>query len=155
AAAVRTCAAQSAGGAAGSILDFHTLVHSGRGQPEPDGTRGDGAAAFLGRAAQRPRKCAGHWATAVADRAGRSSVHCSPLCPCSPRPEGGDRMKRALIFAGLALAGAASATAQWGGSLRYCIRTDPKTLHPLDADDEASEMVRYLTGGVLIRINRL
>ena len=31
---------------------------------------------------------------------------------------------------------------------------DPKTFHPLEVDDEASELVRYLTGGVLIRINR-
>ena len=38
--------------------------------------------------------------------------------------------------------------------LRFCLRTDPKTFNPLLVDDEASAAVRYLTGGVLIRLNR-
>jgi peptide/nickel transport system substrate-binding protein len=38
--------------------------------------------------------------------------------------------------------------------LRFCLRTDPKTFDPLLAAEEASEAVRYLTGGVLIRFNR-
>ena len=63
-------------------------------------------------------------------------------------------MKRASIFAAIALIAGAQASAQWGGSLRFCIRAEPKTFHPLEVDDEASELVRYLTGGVLIRINR-
>src|SRR5207247_2076657 len=43
---------------------------------------------------------------------------------------------------------------QWGGSLRFCLRSEPKTFRPLEVDDEFSETVRYLTAGVLIRINR-
>src|SRR5690242_11021504 len=39
--------------------------------------------------------------------------------------------------------------------LRFCLHTEPKTLNPLLADDDASIAVRYLTGGVLIRLNRL
>jgi peptide/nickel transport system substrate-binding protein len=51
--------------------------------------------------------------------------------------------------------GAALAGAQPGSQLRFCIGTDPKTLNPLLADDEAAGAVRYLTGGVLVRLNRL
>ncbi len=47
---------------------------------------------------------------------------------------------------------AAVALAQ--GELRFCLRTDPKTFDPLLAAEEASERIRYLTGGVLIRFNR-
>src|SRR5262249_48047818 len=32
---------------------------------------------------------------------------------------------------------------------------EPRTLHPALVDDDASETVRYLTGGVLVRVNRL
>ena len=60
-------------------------------------------------------------------------------------------MKRTLA---LALLTAGIAAAQWGGSLRFCLHAEPRTLHPLEADDQSSETVRYLTGGVLIRINR-
>jgi peptide/nickel transport system substrate-binding protein len=46
------------------------------------------------------------------------------------------------------------AFAQSGGELRFCLRGEPKTFDPILVDDEASENVRYLTGGVLIRLNR-
>ncbi len=42
-----------------------------------------------------------------------------------------------------------------GNNLSWSLKYDPKTLDPAKVDDQASEMVRYLTGGVLIRINRL
>ena len=38
--------------------------------------------------------------------------------------------------------------AQSGGELRFCLRAEPKTLNPLLAADDASETIRYLTGGV-------
>ncbi len=41
-----------------------------------------------------------------------------------------------------------------GGELRFCLRTEPKTFDPLKVQDEASGAVRYLTGGVLVRVNR-
>lgn len=46
------------------------------------------------------------------------------------------------------------AAQQPGGELRLTLRADPKTLDPLLVADEASQVVRYLTGGVLVRINR-
>ncbi len=48
----------------------------------------------------------------------------------------------------------AAALAQSGGELRFCLRTEPKSLNPVLAENEADETVRYLTGGVLARINR-
>ena len=47
-----------------------------------------------------------------------------------------------------------AAFAQSGGELRFCLRTEPKTFDPLLVDDDASLSVRYLTGGVLVRVNR-
>ncbi len=40
------------------------------------------------------------------------------------------------------------------GELRFCLRAEPKTFDPLKVEDDASVAVRYLTGGVLIRMNR-
>src|ERR1035438_4979331 len=40
------------------------------------------------------------------------------------------------------------------GELAWAIRYDPKTFDPAKVDDQASELVRYLTGGVLLRLNR-
>jgi len=42
-----------------------------------------------------------------------------------------------------------------GGELRFVLRGEPKTLDPWMVADEFSEAVRYLTEGVLIRVNRL
>ncbi len=38
--------------------------------------------------------------------------------------------------------------------LRFCLRSEPKTFDPLKVEDDASVAVRYLTGGVLVRLNR-
>ena len=52
-----------------------------------------------------------------------------------------------LLFGVALVAGTAN-------ELRFCLRTDPKTFNPLLVEDESSSAVRYLTGGVLIRLNR-
>jgi peptide/nickel transport system substrate-binding protein len=41
-----------------------------------------------------------------------------------------------------------------GGQLTLAMAAEPKTFDPLKAADESSGIVRYLTGGVLIRLNR-
>lgn len=46
------------------------------------------------------------------------------------------------------------ASAQGGGQLRFCLRSDPKTFDPVLVDDDPSERVRYITGGFLMRLNR-
>jgi peptide/nickel transport system substrate-binding protein len=58
------------------------------------------------------------------------------------------------IFVVLVLA-STLATAQNTQQLRFCLRSDPKTFNPLLAEEDSSETIRYLTGGVLMRLNRL
>jgi peptide/nickel transport system substrate-binding protein len=43
---------------------------------------------------------------------------------------------------------------QHANEVAWSLKYDPKTLDPAKVDDQASEMVRYLTGGVLLRVNR-
>jgi len=54
----------------------------------------------------------------------------------------------------MAMAAVACVAAQSGGELRFCLRADPKTFDPLLAEEEPSDDIRFLTGGVLIRFNR-
>lgn len=61
------------------------------------------------------------------------------------------RIPTILIFTALA---SANLYGQWGGELRLCLRSEPRTFNPAMVDDDASETVRYLTGGVLVRVNR-
>jgi peptide/nickel transport system substrate-binding protein len=61
-------------------------------------------------------------------------------------------IRPAMVFL---LSGAlASSAASAPNELRFCLRADPKTFNPLLVEDESSSTVRYLTGGVLIRLNR-
>jgi peptide/nickel transport system substrate-binding protein len=64
-------------------------------------------------------------------------------------------MKRLYLLSAMLLLGFASVFAQSGGELRFCLRSEPKTFNPLLVEDEASETIRYLTGGVLVRVNRV
>lgn len=61
-------------------------------------------------------------------------------------------IRRLIIHSYLLLS--LSAHAQPGSVLRFCLRSEPKTLNPLNVADDASETVRYFTGGVLVRLNR-
>ena len=70
-------------------------------------------------------------------------------------------MRSILLFAAaaLALAGAASVNPGapepiWGGELRFAIHSEPKSWDPLLAADDASDAIRLLTSGFLIRLNR-
>lgn len=59
-----------------------------------------------------------------------------------------------VITVAVALSACTRRSADTGGELRVTIKTDPKTLNPLMAEEDASDRIRYLTGGVLIRVNR-
>jgi peptide/nickel transport system substrate-binding protein len=69
--------------------------------------------------------------------------------------------RRLLFCAVVALATAlarlcsAQAAPRLPGELAWTIGYDPKTFDPAKVDDQESEMVRYLTAGVLLRFNRL
>ena len=62
--------------------------------------------------------------------------------------------KSASIRLAVVLLWLASFAFAQGGELRFCIKSDPKTFNPVMVSDDASEVVRYLTGGVLVRVNR-
>ncbi|HUO14304.1 MAG TPA: ABC transporter substrate-binding protein [Verrucomicrobiae bacterium] len=55
-----------------------------------------------------------------------------------------------VTFIVAALLGSAFAQSE----LRFCLRAEPKTFDPLKVEDDSSIAVRYLTGGVLVRMNR-
>jgi peptide/nickel transport system substrate-binding protein len=59
-----------------------------------------------------------------------------------------------LVFLLSVVVTAVGAAAQSGAQLRFCLRSEPKTLNPVLVADDASDTIRYLTGGVLMRLNR-
>ena len=61
--------------------------------------------------------------------------------------------KKAVAF-GILCIGILSGDSSAQGVLRFCLRSEPKTFDPLKVEDDASVAVRYLTGGVLVRLNR-
>lgn len=65
-------------------------------------------------------------------------------------------MKRRFQFCALIVASFVvfTVTASAETRLRFCVRTEPKNFNPLLVSNDAEETVRYLTGGVLIRLNR-
>ena len=62
--------------------------------------------------------------------------------------------RRSLLALALAPVCARGGALPRGGQLRFCLRSEPKTFHPLLVEEGSSETSRYLTGGVLIRVNR-
>src|SRR5579863_7555043 len=59
-----------------------------------------------------------------------------------------------LICLGMICLGILAGSALAQGELRFCLRSEPKTFDPLKVEDDASVAIRYLTGGVLVRMNR-
>src|SRR6516225_3797831 len=63
-------------------------------------------------------------------------------------------MKKIPSLLLLVLSAALACVAQSTGELRFCLRSEPKTFNPLLVEENSSDTVRYLTGGVLVRLNR-
>ena len=61
------------------------------------------------------------------------------------------RLRNLLVYLCFAIL---PAFAQWGGELHLALRNDPSTFNPALVDEESGELIRYLTGGVLVRVNR-
>ena len=61
-------------------------------------------------------------------------------------------MKRTILILLLVFFALAAPGTQ---ELRFCLSSEPATFDPVLVDDESSEAIRYLTGGVLMRVNRL
>jgi peptide/nickel transport system substrate-binding protein len=64
------------------------------------------------------------------------------------------RALRKTILAAAVCFGVLMNTAWAQGELRFCLRAEPKTFDPLKVEDDSSVAIRYLTGGVLLRMNR-
>jgi len=60
----------------------------------------------------------------------------------------------ASLMALLTVSAPCQAAPRQPGELAWTIHYDPKTFDPAKVDEQASELVRYLTGGVLLRLNR-
>src|SRR5205085_11562499 len=91
----------------------------------------------------------------------QSNSICSPAVvhsgceriPVSSRRSGVTRMKKVhVLLTAVLLAG--TLVAQTGSQLRFCLHSEPKTFNPLLVQEDSSEAVRYLTAGVLVRLNR-
>ena len=54
----------------------------------------------------------------------------------------------------LLLGRAATISPVAGGELRFCLHAEPKTFNPLLVSEEPDEIISFLTGAVLIRMNR-
>jgi peptide/nickel transport system substrate-binding protein len=65
-----------------------------------------------------------------------------------------NRCGKAIAIAVLCLGSLLGRALAQGGELRFCLRNEPKTFDPLKVEDDASGAIRYLTGGVLVRVNR-
>jgi peptide/nickel transport system substrate-binding protein len=64
-------------------------------------------------------------------------------------------MRRASVLALMFVLLATCVTfGQSGGELRFCLHAEPKTFNPLMVADDASDTIRYMTAGVLVRLNR-
>lgn len=62
-------------------------------------------------------------------------------------------MKRVLSLT-LALTLNAATLDNGSGQLRFCVHNEPKTFNPVLVEDGAAELIRYMTGGFLVRVNR-
>ena len=61
---------------------------------------------------------------------------------------------RKLIAVSIVCLGVLAGSAVAQGELKFCLHSEPKTFDPLKVEDDASVAIRYLTGGVLLRMNR-
>ena len=60
----------------------------------------------------------------------------------------------AVLLALASISAQGQAAPRQPGEIAWAMRYDPKTFDPAKVDEQAAELVRYLTGGVLVRFNR-
>src|SRR5690242_3533763 len=140
-----------------AILDFHSGLCPDGSHPQHVGTRRNRAIAFLGKSFAWPRRYLRRQRKSLAAYSPHSADSGSDLFSIDLAGTGGNCLMpsplKSLALSTL-LTLALPVRAQTGGELHFCLHSEPKTFNPILVDDEASENVRYLTGGVLIRLNR-
>ena len=118
--------------------------------------RGKGAGEFVRIASSRDRGSRGHGVgrlRAALRGPGKSLQRLRILGDSNDERSKGGRHTGRMMLLGLLFVSASFA--QFGGELKFCLKADPKTFDPLMVEDDNSEAVRYLTGGVLLRVNRV
>src|SRR5262245_10009244 len=140
-----------------SVLHLDTDVHPYGSYAEHARARRNGAHAVMGQLVTRTRRFLDSRCKSLAPRTSRFACDRRHLLSIDFACSGGAcimlRPSRLLALL-ILLACAISARAHSGGELHFCLHGEPKTFNPILVEDEASENVRYLTGGVLIRLNR-
>ena len=140
---------------ASAVLGFYSALYLERGKSRFARARSRRAAAVMGQPASRTRK-----------------LPCGTRQPLDACSRGSAGSGRELLSLSLSLSGVfvvihrvclllllvsllvPGAIAQSGGELSFTLGAEPKTFNPLLVADEPSETIRYLTAGVLIRVNR-
>jgi len=64
-------------------------------------------------------------------------------------------MKKPFLVLSVILLALVPRPAACQSELKFVLHSEPKTFNPLLVEDDSSESIRYLTGGVLLRVNRL
>jgi len=83
------------------------------------------------------------------------SIHGRPAPNETGLRWGTQLLKSGSLFGSVLLLASVALLAQSGGELRFCLYGEPKTFDPLQAQEATSRTVSYLTGGVLVRVNRI
>ena len=168
AAVLGACSAEFEASAVCAVLDFDPGIHFERGEPGNSRAGCGRTHAIVGKFAERTRR---------PRIGGRRTVE---VCPAGAAGGGGNgvsifafearggcrvtdlqgrlavmvrRLRRAIAVSTVCL-GMLRGNAVAQGELRFCLRSEPKTFDPLKVEDDASVAIRYLTGGVLVRMNR-
>src|SRR4029077_19001911 len=132
-------------------------VHPRRSQPRSSRPGSRRTTSFVGKPVARVAELLGHHGPTLAVRPLDSLCRRRELFPSCVARTGVTGMSRQIVFRSFLVLVLAStlAVAQNGAPLRFCLHSDPKTFNPLVAEEDSSETVRYLTGGVLMRLNRM
>jgi peptide/nickel transport system substrate-binding protein len=69
--------------------------------------------------------------------------------------KGRNLLLKRLVTVAVALALTGAGPDPGSGQLRFSVHNEPKTFNPVLVEDTASELIRYITGGFLIRVNRV
>src|SRR5258708_1480616 len=144
-----------------AVLHFDSALHFDGGKFKHFGSRSHGADAFVGKFDARFRRFFHAFGESLEARACRCARDCGHVFSTGSSGSGGHTvMRRAWVLLSFSVVFcwpacvAAQSAGQSGGELHFCLRGEPKTFNPLLVEDGQSETVRYLTGGVLIRLNR-
>ena len=142
-------------GVVGAVPAVHTGVHYRGGEPRHAGPGDQRAAAVVGIDAVGDEEHSDVEQHALgllsADTAGSRFAAVG-----TDRFPGGSmkHLLRCFVVAACAPIVCVNAFAQHANEIAWALKSEPKTLDPALTDDQASLTVRYLTAGVLLRLNR-